>query len=135
MIGIVVVTHANLAQELCNAAKLILGPVEGLESICIDRHQSPEDAGSRLAVTLDIIGAEQGVLILTDLFGGTPTNISAEFLAAGKVDIVTGVNLPMLIKAITSRTSHSLTELAVMIKDYGSQAIIRPAQLLFGDEG
>ncbi len=71
-----------------------------------------------------------GTLILTDLFGGTPTNISAEFLQDGLVEILTGVNLPMLIKGVGARTNNNLDELAALLKDYAKNAIMRPSELL-----
>ncbi len=131
MIGIVVVTHAGLAGEMCHAAELILGPLEDVDAISIDRDMSIDEAREQLEKAIGHVGHQgQGVLILTDLFGGTPTNISSDFLKPGEVEILTGVNLPMLIKCVGGRSGKTLEELAIMIKDYGCKAIMRPAELL-----
>lgn len=131
MIGIVVVTHSSLALELRNAAELILGRLVSVETVSIDRVMSVELAKNQLKEAIEEVDNDgEGVIILTDLFGGTPTNISAEFLERDSVEILTGVNLPMLIKCIGSRSGCSVEELAVMLQDYARNAIIRPAELL-----
>ena len=131
MIGIVTVTHAGLARELLHAAELIIGPMELVEAVSIDRGMSIETAQEQLQQVVGLIGADgDGVLILTDLFGGTPTNISAELLCPGAVEIITGVNLPMLIKSISARANMDLGGLTGLLKEYGRSAIMRPAELL-----
>ena len=131
MIGIVVVTHAGLADEILHAAELILGPLPGVEAVSIDHEMSLEVAKEQLQQAVALVEKDgDGVIILTDLFGGTPTNISAELLQEGKVEILTGVNLPMLIKGAGSRTNQTLDGLAVLLKEYGKNAIIRPSELL-----
>ncbi len=131
MIGIVVVTHAGLADEIRYAAELILGPQQGVEAVSIDRDMSVEVAKEKLHQAVALVGKDgDGTIILTDLFGGTPTNISVELLQEGVVEIVTGVNLPMLIKGISARANQNLDELAALLKDYGKEAIIRPVELL-----
>ena len=131
MIGIVVVTHAGIADELVRAAELILGPLEAIAAVSISREMSVGTAKENLQNALRLVDkSNDGVMILTDLFGGTPTNISAEFLQEGAVEILTGVNLPMLVKAVGARLTHNLDELAVLLKDYAQNAIMRPAELL-----
>jgi len=131
MIGIVLVTHARLADELLHAAELILGPLEAVAAVSISREMSVESAKEQLQKALRLVDENNdGVMILTDLFGGTPTNISAEFLQDGAVEILTGVNLPMLIKGVGARINHDLDGLAVLLKDYAKNAIMRPAELL-----
>jgi mannose PTS system EIIA component len=131
MIGIVVVTHAGLAAELRNAAELILGPLAAVETITIARDMAVERAKEQLVHAIRLMGSDgDGVMILTDLFGGTPTNISVEFLESDHVEILTGVNLPMLIKCISARSSYNLDSLAEMLRDYARTAIMRPADLL-----
>ncbi len=131
MIGIVVVTHAGLADELLQAAELILGPLKGVEAVSIDREMSLEVAKVKLHQAVVLAGKDgDGTIILTDLFGGTPTNISAEFLQEGVVEILTGVNLPMLIKGAGARINQDLDGLATLLKDYAKNAIIRPSDLL-----
>ena len=136
MIGIVIVTHAGLAGELLQAAELILGPQTAVYSISIGRDVSVDIAQEKVKTAVTQAGADgNGTLILTDLFGGTPTNISAEFLQEGVVEILTGVNLPMLIKGLSARSTHDLDGLAVLLKDYAKNAIMRPAELLRSPQG
>jgi mannose PTS system EIIA component len=131
MIGIVLVTHAGLADELVHAAELILGPLDAVAAVSISREMSVDTAKEKLQNALKMVDENNaGVMILTDLFGGTPTNISAEFLQDGTVEILTGVNLPMLVKAVSARLTHDLDGLVVLLKDYAQNAIMRPAELL-----
>lgn len=131
MIGIVVVTHAGLADELLHAAELILGSFEAVAAVSIGRHMSVDTAEEELKKAVNLVGKDgDGTMILTDLFGGTPTNISAEFLRDGAVEILTGVNLPMLIKGVGARVNQNLDGLAALLKDYGKNAIMRPSELL-----
>ncbi len=131
MIGLVVVTHVRLADELLHAAELILGPLEGVVAVSIDPDMSVDVATKELQKAVNLVGKDgDGIIILTDLFGGTPTNISADLLCAGSVEILTGVNLPMLIKGVSVRVNHDLDGLAALLKDYAQNAIIRPSELL-----
>ena len=131
MIGIVVVTHAGLADELIQATQLILGPLKRVESLSIGREMSLDTAKEKLHQVIAQVGKDgDGIIILTDLFGGTPTNISAELLQEGVVEILTGVNLPMLIKGVGSRMNQNLDGLVTLLKEHGKNAIIRPSELL-----
>jgi PTS system mannose-specific IIA component len=131
MIGIVVVTHAGLADALIEAAELIIGPLEGVSAVCIDRDMDINDAKEELGKAVASVGqGGAGVLILTDLFGGTPTNLSVELLQSGDVEILTGVNLPMLIKGVGARSQQDLDGLASLLKEYAGSAIMRPSELL-----
>ncbi len=131
MIGIVVVSHAGLADELLHAAESILGPLQAVAAVCISREMSVEVAKEELQQAVSLVGKDDdGTIILTDLFGGTPTNISAEFLREGSVEILTGVNLPMLIKGVGARVNQNLDELTALLKDYAQNAIMRPSDLL-----
>ncbi len=131
MIGIIIVTHAGLAGELVQAAELILGSQAAVASLSIGRDTSVDAARKTLEAELSRVGADgDGVLILTDLFGGTPTNISTELMKEGAVEILTGVNLPMLIKGFSLRNSHDLDGLTAELKEYAKSAIMRPMELL-----
>ena len=131
MIGIVVVSHAGLADELLHAAELILGPLQAVAAVSISREMSVEVAKEELQHAVSLVGKDDdGTIILTDLFGGTPTNISAEFLREGSVEILTGVNLPMLIKGVGARANQNPDELTALLKDYAQNAIMRPSELL-----
>jgi len=104
VIGALVVTHGNLALELVEAACHILGKVEQLEAVPIGWELDVEAARGLILGAIDRVAGPEGVLILTDMFGGTPANISLSFLESGKVEIVTGVNLPMLIRFCKMRS-------------------------------
>ena len=131
MIGIVVVSHAGLADELLHAAESILGPLKAVVAVSIPRDMTIEDAEDKLQQAVNLVGEDgDGIIILTDLFGGTPTNISAPFLRDGEVEILTGVNLPMLIKGVGDRIDNDLDPLTVSLKEYAQNAIIRPSELL-----
>ena len=131
MIGIAVVTHAGLATELCRAAEMIIGPLSAVASVSIDRQTSVEHAREELQQTLERVGAAgNGVLILTDMFGGTPTNLSAEFLQPGRVEILCGVNLPLLLKAVSERANQDLAQLAPFLRNYARGAIVQPTDFL-----
>ncbi|NOQ51253.1 MAG: PTS system fructose subfamily IIA component [Desulfuromonadaceae bacterium] len=133
MIGIVVVAHSRLAQELIATAEMIIGSAPLLAAVSIDREVSVDAAQEELRQVLGIVGSDgDGVIILTDMFGGTPTNISAEFLQSQKVEILTGVSLPMLLKSVSARHGENLEGLAVLLKEYAKNAIMRPAEMLKG---
>ena len=131
MIGIIVLTHGRMASESLLAAEMIIGPIAASRAVSIDRTRSVDDATAELENAIREVGREgEGVLILTDMFGGTPTNIAADFLAAGKVDILAGFNLPLLIKAASARHQQDLESLAAFLCEYGQKAVLRPADLL-----
>jgi PTS system mannose-specific IIA component len=130
MIGIVIVTHSALADEFLMATQQIVGTVEGIEPISIDPSDPIEEVEKRIKKGIKKVDAGKGVLILTDMFGGTPSNISLSFQEKGKVEIVTGVNLPMLIKLSTLREEQSLDELASFIKSYGQKNIHLASEIL-----
>lgn len=135
MIGIVIVTHSGLAHELRHAAEMILGELKAVQTISIDRGMSLDLAKASLQKAIQQVNDDgDGVIILTDLFGGTPTNVSAEFLQPGTLEILTGVNLPMLIKCVSARWDYPVEGLAIMLKDYARNAIMRPAELLQSSE-
>jgi len=104
VIGALVVTHGDLARELVQAANRILGTIEGLEAVPIGWEEDVDAARRQIQQALARVGGGEGVLILTDMFGGTPANLSLSFLEKDKVEIVTGVNLPMLIRFCKMRS-------------------------------
>jgi PTS system mannose-specific IIA component len=130
MIGIVIVTHSALADEFLLATQQIVGAVEGIEPISIDPSDPIEEVEKRIKRGIKKVDMGRGVLILTDMFGGTPSNISLSFQERGKVEIVTGVNLPMLIKLSTLREEKTLDELASFIKSYGQKNIHLASEIL-----
>jgi mannose PTS system EIIA component len=127
MIGIVVVTHGALAGELVNAARTIVGDIPRIAAVSIGWSDDVSAAREAIARALEDVGGEQS-LILTDMFGGTPTNVSLPFLSP-RVEIVTGVNLPMLIK-VTSLRDGTLAEVARLVREQGKDAIYVASEVL-----
>jgi PTS system mannose-specific IIA component len=130
MIGVIIVTHSALADEFLMATQQIVGAVEGIEPISIDPSDPIEEVEARIKKGIKKVDMGKGVLILTDMFGGTPSNISLSFQQKGKVEIVTGINLPMLIKLSTLREEKTLDELASFIKSYGQKNIHLASEIL-----
>jgi PTS system mannose-specific IIA component len=135
MIGIVVVTHCNLGGELLRAAEFIMGKIKGVAVVSLDPTMEAERLRREVASALGQVDAGQGVLILTDMFGGTPSNISLSFLKEGRVDVVTGVNLPMLIHGTSRRSDKTLGQLAEEVQNYGRRSISQAGQLLKKEVG
>jgi len=132
MIGIVIATHANMAQGLVDAAEMILGPLPGVETLSIGQEDGPDDIRQRFSSSLARLDLDgEGVLILTDMFGGTPTNIGSSFMSSARVEVLAGVSLPMLLKACNGRSSGlSLEALAAEVKEYALKSIVLVSQLL-----
>ncbi len=130
MIGLVVITHAALGREFVSAAQLILGTLEQTVWLSVDSQSDPDHLRKQLKKAIQDSDSGEGVLILTDMFGGTPNNISLTFLEEGRVEVVTGVNLPMVIKAATSRRDKPLGELASLVCREGRGAIAVAGELL-----
>ncbi len=130
MIGLVLITHARLGRELVNAAEFILGRIEKVATVAVETNPEAEHLRGKLETALEQVDQGQGVLILTDMFGGSPNNISLAFLEEGKAEVVTGVNLPMLIKAATSRQDNDLAQLAKLVCEAGRGSISVAGELL-----
>jgi len=122
MIGLLLVTHAGLAQELLAAAEMIVGRIEMAGTVSI---KPDSDVGGIMANIREAIGklSDEGVIIMTDMFGGTPSNLSLSFLEENKVEVLTGVNLPMVIKFATERKQCSVDALAKKLKECGLESI------------
>ncbi|MBW2636636.1 MAG: PTS fructose transporter subunit IIA [Deltaproteobacteria bacterium] len=130
MIGVLVITHSNLGSELIKAAEMIKGDLPKIVPISIDANKSLKSINKEITSAIKKVDSKKGVLILTDLFGGTPSNISLSFLKEGKVEVVTGVNLPMLLKISTMREEIDLREFANFIRDYGRKNIYLASEVL-----
>jgi len=130
MIGVVVVAHFKLAREMVAATELIVGKQEQFTYVDIFPDEEVEQVRGRVVQALKGANCGDGVMILTDMFGGTPSNLSLSFLEEGKVEVVTGVNLPMLIKLVTYRQDKSLPELAEFISSYGKKNIYLATDVL-----
>jgi PTS system mannose-specific IIA component len=126
----VIVTHGQLASELLAAAEMIIGPIAHIAAVSIGWHDDVDAARDEVQRAITRVSKGGGVLLLTDMFGGTPTNIASMFLEEGVIEVVTGVNLPMVIKLATSTTEDSLPEIARKICDQGRQGIYLAGALL-----
>ena len=131
-IGVVVVTHGVLATELLNAAETIVGDLPQFTAVSIGWHDDVAVATSAMQRAIERVDRGRGVLLLTDMFGGTPSNLSMTFLEPDKVEVVTGVNLPMLIKLARIQSEHDLAALARLVCDDGRAAIRVASDLLRG---
>lgn len=131
MIGALIVTHGKLAYELLNAAQTIEANLGTIEAVALEWNDSVDVAREKIAEALDRIGRDMPVIIFTDMFGGTPSNISLSFLEKGRVEILTGVNLPMIVKFATlQQEATDVGALAHVICEKGSKAIRVASDLL-----
>src|SRR5436190_19230414 len=126
----VIVTHGHLAGELLAAAEMIIGPISYITAVSIGWHDDVDAARDEVQRAMTRVSQGAGVLLLTDMFGGTPTNIASMFLEEGRVEVVTGVNLPMVIKLAGQSGAESLVEMARRICDQGRQGIYMAGDLL-----
>jgi len=129
-VGVVIVAHHRLGEEFLKALRLIIPDAPEFHAVAIVPGQSVEEMKEAIGGALAAADSGQGVLVLTDMFGGTPSNISLSFLDDRRVEVVTGLNLPMLIKLATLREEKSLTDLAIYIKDYGRRNISVAREIL-----
>ena len=135
MIGVVVVTHGQLATELVNAAEMIVGDLPQFTAVSIGWHDDVNDAREDIAQAIERVRGPEGVLVLTDMFGGTPSNIGMTFLETDRVEVITGVNLPMLLKLAGLRQSSSnLLAVAQQMREHGRNAIWVASDLLRGEK-
>src|SRR5258705_7271858 len=134
VIGVVVVTHGQLAIELVNAAEMIVGDLPQFTAVSFGWHDDVNDAREDIAQAIDRVRGEEGVLLLTDMFGGTPSNVGMTFLETDRLEVITGVNLPMLIKLASLRSSSNLLAVAQGMREHGRNAIWVASDLLPGEE-
>ena len=134
MIGVVVVTHGQLATELVHGAETIVGDLPHVTAVSIGWHEDTQDARDEIAQAISRVTRDHGVLILTDMFGGTPSNLAMTFLAQGSIEVVTGVNLPMLIKLAGVTPQADLLTVAREMREHGRNAIWVASDLLRGEK-
>jgi PTS system mannose-specific IIA component len=130
MIGGVIVTHGQLANELVSAAEMIVGEINHITAVSIGWTDDVDVAREEIDRAISRADRGAGVLVLTDMFGGTPTNIAASFLGEVNVEIVTGVNLPMVIKLATQDQEYKLSEMAERVRDEGQHQIHLASDIL-----
>ena len=134
MIGVVVVTHGQLATELVNSTETIVGDLPRFAAVSIGWHEDTGDAREEIAQAIARVQQGQGVLILTDMFGGTPSNLAMTFLGGDTVEVITGVNLPMLIKLAGLQEQPDLLAVAREMREHGRNAIWVASDLLRGEK-
>ena len=131
MIGVVIVTHCRLAEELICAAQLVVGEeLRQFQAVSVEPKDDSDTVREKILTAIRKVDTGQGILILTDMYGGTPSNISLSFLEEKKIEVITGVNLPMLLKLGTSRNAQNLEELASLITEYGQRNIHLASEVL-----
>jgi PTS system mannose-specific IIA component len=130
MIGILIVTHQELAEALLSVWDLILGRQEGIAAVSLDPSAPPEVSRQQIQRGLSQVNGGNGVIILTDMLGGTPSNLTLSFLQEGKIEVVTGVNLPMLMKLANLRQDKPLGEIALSLKESGQAGITVASEVL-----
>ena len=130
MIGVVVVTHGQLATELVNSAEMIVGDLPHFTAVSIGWHDDVNDAREDIAQAIERVRGDRGVLLLTDMFGGTPSNLGMTFLEKDRIEVITGVNLPMLIKLAGTTRSSDLLAVAQEMREHGRNAIWVASDLL-----
>ena len=129
-VGGVIVSHGQLANELLAAAETVIGEISHVTAVSIGWHDDVDMANGEVDRAIKSVSKGAGVIVMTDMFGGTPTNIAAMFLSPGEVELVTGVNLPMVIKLASNSKEIPLDELAREVEDQGKRSIYRTAALL-----
>lgn len=135
MIGIVIVTHSKLGDALIEAAEFITGSeLTAVSSVSINLNVNAEKLRDKIASEIKAVNRDQGVIILTDMFGGTPSNLSYSFLEEGQVEVISGVNLPILIKALGLQKASDLSKCAKTIETYGKRSISLASAILKGDK-
>jgi len=130
MIGLLIVTHCDLGKELLNAAEFIVGKIEAVDTIAITETSGTDLLRKKIEAKVSALDKGNGVLILTDMFGGTPSNLSLSFLKEGKIEVLTGVNLPMIIAIVQNRPNFKVTALAEKAQEAGRMGISLASKLL-----
>jgi len=133
VIGLVIVTHGQLAVELRRAAEHVVGPQEHIETVCIGPDDDMERRRDDIRAAVTRADQGKGVILLTDMFGGTPSNLAISMLKDGSVEVLAGVNLPMLIKLAEARKTANLMEAAEKAKDAGQRYIAIASKILAGE--
>ena len=130
MIGLVLVTHGRLAEEFVVAMEHVVGKQERIASICIGPDDDMEGRRADIAAAIASVNEGQGVIVLSDLFGGTPSNLAISLMEAGKVEVIAGINLPMLIRLGSARKTMKVTEAVAAARDAGRKYITIASEVL-----
>lgn len=130
MIGLLIVTHCDLGKELLNAAEFIVGKIEAVDTIAITETSGTDLLRKKIEAKVSALDKGDGVLILTDMFGGTPSNLSLSFLKEEQIEVLTGVNLPMVIAIVQNRPNFKVAALAEKAQEAGKMGISLASKLL-----
>lgn len=130
MIGLILVTHGRLAEEFVHAMEHVVGPLDAVATVCIGPEDDAEKRRAEIAGAIRKVDTGKGVVILTDLFGGTPSNLAISLLDAGRVEVIAGVNLPMLIRLAGVRKEHDVAAAVAAARDAGQSYITVASELL-----
>jgi len=130
LVGGVIISHGLVAAELVKAAEMIVGSLDHITAVSLGWHDDVEQARRTIKQAIDRVNQGRGVLLLTDMFGGTPTNIAATFLGVEPVEVVTGVNLPMIIKLANQSPDDDLETVARKVKEQGQKNIYIASEVL-----
>lgn len=133
MIGIILVTHGHLAEEFVNAMEHVVGAQEAVATICIGPNDDMEQRRDDIAQAIERVDSGEGVIILTDLFGGTPSNLAISLMQAGKVEVIAGINLPMLIRLAKARACMPVRDAVAAARDAGRNYITIASEYLGQD--
>ncbi|AKM09256.1 PTS sugar transporter subunit IIA [Croceicoccus naphthovorans] len=133
MIGLILVTHGNLAEEFVRAMEHVVGPQEDVIPVCIGPNDDMEQRRTEISDAIAKANSGKGVIVLTDLFGGTPSNLAISLLRAGEVEVIAGINLPMLIRLAGARTEMSVTQAVSAARDAGRNYITVASEFLGQD--
>lgn len=133
MIGLILVTHGNLAVEFVNAMQHVVGRQESVDTVCIGPNDDMEARRREIAEKIAKVDSGTGVIVLTDLFGGTPSNLAISLMKAGSVEVIAGINLPMLIRLAKARGSMPLEKAVIAARDAGRNYITIASEFLGQD--
>ena len=133
MIGLVIVTHGQLAVELRRATEHVVGPQQAVATVCIGPDDDMERRRDDIANSVKEVNRGKGVILLTDMFGGTPSNLAISMMREGEVEVLAGVNLPMLIKLAEARSNSDLNNASVKAKEAGQRYIAIASKILAGE--
>ena len=133
MTGILLVTHANLGSALIETVEFILGKTQdNLSCVSINIQENPDTLRKKIKKGISKVRSDNGVIILTDMFGGTPSNLSYSFLEEGQVEVISGVNLPILLKAVAARSKMDMEALTLSLVEHGKKSISLASGILKG---
>ena len=134
MIGLVLVTHGHLADELISAMEHVVGPQDKVEAVCIGADDDIEQRRSDIISAVKTVSTKDGVVLVTDMFGGTPSNLAISIMGKSKLEVISGVNLPMLVKFASCRDKENLEECIIKIQESGKKYINIASRLIKADK-